>query len=340
MNIDKENRPSKYLPASSAGVTMVELLVALSIGSFLIIGAVQVANQSRQAFRINESIAKVQETAQFAMDTVEADLRMASNWGLLSRTDAVVGQSTTSDADPLGLLPATGSIIECGTDWALDLARPIEGSDNSYTMPATCPAQGTGGAQDQSDVVTVRRATVGVALPDNGRLQVQTTRVQGQLFKDGARPAGYDAVTSETHNLLVNTYYVAKSSELIPGVPTLRRKTLTVDSGAPAIEDQEVAPGVENMQLQLGVDVDRDNTVDRYVNPGSAILDPGNIAFIPAARVMTARIWLLVRSIDRENGIVQPAAGYSLGNAPLFVPNDDFRRLLVSKTILLRNART
>ena len=40
-------------------MTLVELLVALAIGSFLMIGAVQVYNQSRQAFVINESIARV-----------------------------------------------------------------------------------------------------------------------------------------------------------------------------------------------------------------------------------------------------------------------------------------
>ena len=53
-----------------AGVTMVELMVALAVGSFLMIGAVQIYNQSRQAFVVNESIARVQETAQFAMDTI------------------------------------------------------------------------------------------------------------------------------------------------------------------------------------------------------------------------------------------------------------------------------
>ena len=37
-----------------------------------------------------------------------------------------------------------------------------------------------------------------------------------------------DPLVSETHDLLVNTYYVAASSILIPGVPTLRRKMLTV----------------------------------------------------------------------------------------------------------------
>ena len=51
------------------GLTIVELMVALAIGSFLIIGAIQIYNQSRQAFVVNESIARVQETAQFAMDS-------------------------------------------------------------------------------------------------------------------------------------------------------------------------------------------------------------------------------------------------------------------------------
>lgn len=316
-----------------AGVTLVELMVALSIGSFLIIGAVQVYNQSRQAFVINESIARVQETAQFALDTIEADLRMASNWGRSSRGDSIEGRSLEGDPDPLGLLP--GSAKTCGDDWALDLARPVVGTNNAYSLP--CPANN--GAQPQSDTITIRRATVDPQPLENGRLQLQTTRVQGELFVDDAVPAAFDPLTSATHNLLVNSYYVSANSDLIAGVPTLRRHTLTVNAGAPDIEDQEVAPGVENLQLQFGVDVNRDNTIDRYVNPDDPILDPASGAFIPAARVMTARIWLVVRSIDREGGIVDNR-DYEPGDVDLGVPADEFRRLQVSKTILLRNTRT
>jgi type IV pilus assembly protein PilW len=119
----------------------------------------------------------------------------------------------------------------------------------------------------------------------------------------------------------------------------LRRKSLTTQAGAPTIEEQEVAPGVENLQLQFGVDIDQDNTIDRYVNPGSAILDPTSGAFIPGARVMTARVWLVVRSVSPEIGITD-ARDYEPGNVDLGVPNDQFRRLMMSKTILLRNART
>ena len=274
---------------NQSGMTMVELLVALAIGSFLMIGAVQVYNQSRQAYVINDSIARVQETAQFAMDTVEADLRMASNWGQNSRATSINGHSEIGEADPLNLVPPSG----CGADWAFDLVRPLVGSNNAYTLP--CVADG--GTQANSDVFTTRRATVAATPLEVGRIQIQTTRIQGELFADGNIPAGFDALTSETHNLLVNSYYVSASSTLIPGVPTLRRKTLVGGAGGPTIVDQEIAPGVENIQLQLGVDVDQDNTVDRYVNPGDPIFIPGDAAFIPGARVMTARIWMVVRGI-------------------------------------------
>jgi type IV pilus assembly protein PilW len=323
------------------GLTLVELMVALAIGSFLIIGAIQIYNQSRQAFVVNESIARVQETAQFAMDTIEADLRMASNWGRNSRGLAVEGRSLVGDPNPTGL---TVPDPTCGDDWAFDLGRPIDGSDNSYAL--ACAANG--GPADNSDVITVRRASVQPVAPELGRLQIQSTRIQGELFESGAVPAAFQPVTSHpitglpssgTHNLMVNSYYVSPTSTLVPGVPTLRRKTLTVRNGAPFIEDQEVAPGVENIQLQLGIDVDEDNTVDRYVNPGDNVYNPAADDYIPGVRVVTARVWLVVRSVTTEFGL-QDGRSYQPGNANMGQMNDSFRRLQISKTILLRNART
>jgi type IV pilus assembly protein PilW len=324
-------------PKPQQGVTLIEIMVALAIGSFLMIGAVQIYSQSRQAYVINESVARVQETAQFAMDTIEADVRMASNWGRHSRGAAVEGRSLLTDPNPSGLTEPTGTTGSCGATWAFDLARPMAGNNNAYNLP--CAPSAGSAAQAASDIVTTRRATVAPTPPVAGRLQIQSTRIQGELFEDGIVPITFDPLESETHDLLVNTYYVASNSALIPGAPTLRRKSLQIVGGAPAIVDQEVAPGVENMQLQFGVDVDEDNTVDRYVNPGDAILDPTNAAFIPGSRVITARIWLLVRGIEREMGI-QDGRNYAPGDVVLGTFSDNYRRIQVSKTILLRNARS
>lgn len=312
-----------------AGLTLVELMVALAIGSFLMIGAIQIYNQSRQAFVVNESIARVQETAQFAMDTIEADLRMASNWGRNSRGLAVEGRSVIGDANPANIdnLPDG-----CGDDWANDLGTPIDGSNNGYTL-ACVPADGT---DADSDVITIRRASVNPVAPTAGQLQIQTTRIQGEIFEDGLIPNSFSPADSTTHDLMVRSYYVAPMSDLIEDVPTLRRQRL---APGPMIVDEEVAPGVENLQIQFGIDVDQDNTVDRYVNPGDPIYDPEAVGYVPGARVMTARIWMVVRGINIEPGL-QDGTTYLPGDVDLGVFDDDVRRMQVSKTILLRNART
>jgi len=315
--------------STQTGITLVELMVALAIGSFLMIGAVQIYNQSRQSFMVNESIARVQETAQFAMDTIETDIRMASNWGRNSRGSSVEGRSVVGDSNPSNL---TTLPIECGDDWANDLGTPLDGSNAGYDLP--CAAKG--GAVANSDVITVRRASVNPVAPDAGRLQIQSTRIQGEIFEDGVIPGTFLPADSATHNLLVSSYYVSPTSELIGGVPTLRRKRL---GAGPAIIDEEVAPGVENIQLQLGIDVNQDDTVDIYVNPGDAIYDPSAAGYIPGSRVLTARVWMIVRSINIEVGI-QDNRDYEPGDVDLGVQNDSFRRLQISKTILLRNART
>lgn len=321
-----------------AGITMVELMVALAIGSFLMIGAVQIYNQSRQAFVVNESIARVQEIAQFAMDTIEADLRMASNWGRTSRGLAVEGRSIIGTVNPTGLPQPANN---CAADWVLNLGLPIDGVNNDYTL--ACAA--TGGNQANSDVITIRRGSVIPAALENNRLQIQSTRIQAELFADGNVPAAFSPLiaatattpaSSATHNLLVSSYYVSPTSELINGVPTLRRQRL---AAGPTIIDEEVAPGVENLQIQLGIDVDQDNTVDRYVNPGDAIYNPTAVGFIPGARVITARIWMVVRGVSFEAG-VSDGRDYEPGDVDLGVQNDNFRRMQVSKTILLRNTRT
>lgn len=316
---------------NQTGMTLVELMVALAIGSFLMIGAVQVYNQSRQAFIINESIARVQETAQFAMDTIEAELRMASNWGMQSRGTAIEGRSLPGDLNPLAVAVPPA----CGSDWALDMGNPIEGENNTMTLP--CGA--VGGLMPNTDSFTVRRTAAPISAPLAGTMQVQTSRIQGQIFTDGNVPAAFDPAASETHNLITNTYYVAADSALIPGVPALRRKFLVGALLGPNAIDQEIAPGVENMQVQFGVDINNDNTVDRYVNPGDPIITLGNINFIPGSRVITARVWLVVRSLDQETGLTDNV-NYQPGDVTLGTFSDKFRRMQVSKTILLRNARS
>jgi type IV pilus assembly protein PilW len=64
-------------PRQSKGVTLIELLVAMSIGLVLVLGSVTLYARSRATYQTAETLAAMQETLQFALDTLERDIRMA-----------------------------------------------------------------------------------------------------------------------------------------------------------------------------------------------------------------------------------------------------------------------
>lgn len=68
-------------PKTAAGVTLIELMVALAIGALLLLGLVQVFGASRAAYQMSEGMARVQENARFATDFIQRDLRMAGHFG-------------------------------------------------------------------------------------------------------------------------------------------------------------------------------------------------------------------------------------------------------------------
>jgi hypothetical protein len=190
----------------------------------------------------------------------------------------------------------------------------------------------------------VRRAAGTAAVATAGTLQICSTRIQAKLYSDGtactAAPAG------QVNNLIVNAYYIDRDSVQQAGIPALRRWSLIT---GPAFDPQEIIPGVEDMQIQFGIDPSGNSgSAARYVNPG---------AIPTGTQVVSVRIWLLVRAEAREFGFVDDRV-YEYGdrvsaahggcnvtdlNAAgaatcAYAPADGFRRLLVSRTVQIRNA--
>jgi hypothetical protein len=128
-------------------------------------------------------------------------------------------------------------------------------------------------------------------------------------------------------------------------VPSLRRKFLQANG---SIGEEEIMIGVEDMQIQFGIDTDVPGTpvapnpnrgsIDRYVNPDDPIIDPTNAGFNPNAEILAVRVWLRLRAESRENGLADNT-DYEYADQDFGTFSDGFRRLLVSKTIYVRNAR-
>lgn len=66
------------------GVSLIEMMVALAIGAFLILGLARVFSASRTAYQLSEGVSRVQENGRFAMDFIRRDLRMVGHMGCVN----------------------------------------------------------------------------------------------------------------------------------------------------------------------------------------------------------------------------------------------------------------
>lgn len=368
--------PSHCLPA---GWSLAELMVALAIGSVLVVGAVYLYAGSQSAYRLNERIARLQDQGRFVLSTIAPDIELAGGYGF-TRTSSTLRlvqggdpgrviatanqmrQRSPRAGDPLpppvpGLPP--GAHV-CGVNFAVDVLMPVQGSNNEFLLgrdaASGCDAYG-GRPLPPADTLTIRRAGTQPAEPQANRLQLYARRLKSHtshlLFADGVAPGPRDE-HNEVHDLIVRTYYVARDSVDRPGHPALRVKFLTADDAGVRFMEDEVMPGVEDLQVQFGIDTgdydasgtidagfdadgdgvpETDGRVTRYVDPDFPDLE--------RYQVVAVRIWVRVRAEEPEAGYTDDET-YRYADV-VYRPTGEerrFRRVVVSRTIALRNART
>lgn len=66
------------------GLSLIELMIALAIGSLLILALVEVFAASRTAYQLSAGLARTQENGRFAIDILQRDLRMAGHAGCVN----------------------------------------------------------------------------------------------------------------------------------------------------------------------------------------------------------------------------------------------------------------
>lgn len=125
---------SSTAPARRAtGMTLVELMVAMLIGSILVAGAITVYVQSRANYRTADSVARLQENLRFALETLEPDVRLARYWGLINQPERLIVPAALQ-------VNCAGGAPTAATDLALGrIAAAVEARDDAYDLP--CPAR-------------------------------------------------------------------------------------------------------------------------------------------------------------------------------------------------------
>jgi type IV pilus assembly protein PilW len=70
--------------ANQAGFSLIEIMIALLIGAFLLGGILQIFIGSKQTYKMQENLSRLQENGRLALNYLSSDIRLAGYWGCLS----------------------------------------------------------------------------------------------------------------------------------------------------------------------------------------------------------------------------------------------------------------
>jgi type IV pilus assembly protein PilW len=321
---------SKQCALGIRGLSLIELLVAIAVGVVLSFGAMNLFLHSKMSYLQDEEMARLQENGRYALRYLSHELAMAGYLGSLLPGEFITSSATGSDCfnhlmEPAAALEHVSDVTTSGVPAGAGAALPgdcllagkhVAGSDivlGRRTMDAAVVYRGE--QRGALDAATIYLRTSGW-----DELSSTESRLQRGAGSLGANVDLWEYVPQV---LFLRNYSLAAGD----GIPTLCRKRLARSSNRMA-PTQCLIEGIENLQLEFGIDDDGDRLPDRYDDaPCSAEL----------RSAVAARIHLLVRSIHPLSGYVDNRS-YQLGSTTVAAPNDGYYRRLMQTTVLLRNA--
>lgn len=158
------------------GLTLVELMIALTLGLIVIAALVAVFMGSNRNFRQNEALATVQDNARFALDALSRDLAMAGYWGGVRAIDAEISVRVSAvAAAAVARASASGdcgpATQPAGSNWLFEVGTPLVFRNHtlgtatiSNDFRCLLPAN----IQPDTDVLMIRRVSAVDALPPIG----------------------------------------------------------------------------------------------------------------------------------------------------------------------------
>jgi len=127
-----------------------------------------------------------------------------------------------------------------------------------------------------------------------------------------------------------HAYFIADST-VMPGIPALKRQVFNAD-GTPGTATEELALGVEDLEILYGVDSDSNGSIDSYLSATNMDLDSsGGISDDEWDQVLSVKISMVFRS---NKPVLTTAESKTLAGVTY---NDKYVRQLVNATVRIRN---
>ncbi len=314
-----------------AGFSLVELMIAMMLGLFIIGGVISVFLSNREAYRQNENLARMQENGRYAFEVMGRDLREAG--GIACGAN----------------LPTGNVLNNPTTNWWSNWGEGLHGYEGDETLPAKAVGTAAADRANGTDAVMIQNGTSdnGVVIVDHNsasaQFKVNTTAhgfvdgdilmicdytqaaifqvtsassanvtivhntgnsvAPGNCSKGLGYPTDCSTTTGTPHSfanggvlskLAANAWYIGFNGR---GGRSLYRVQLNNAAGNAGTNSEEIAEGVTDLQIQY-------LSKDASGNLPAAYVDADSVT--DWTRVVAARLTFTLQSQENVGTDVQP----------------------------------
>jgi len=335
-------RPRAVRRSRQAGLTIIELMISITLGLMILSGVLTVFFNASAARNEVERTSRQIENGRHAVQLLSTDLRLAGFYGEFD--PAAIPTPAGLPADPCSLAAA---------DWQAWLPMHVFGFDNAGFTSANCALPNR---KPGTDVLVLRRARTCLAgvggcdpvTAGQPYLQVSLCASEATSHRLGLEGGTTfdlkrkDCVgAAEKRQYYTHIYFVNADNGAGDAVPTLMRLELTGTgwSVVPLVE------GIEEFQVEYGLDSDGDGAPDAYVANPSDYPKGACGGACPVnnwMNVVTARFHFLARNLDASADYVDVKT-YELGldengNPVTVTPGGSYRRHVYGSLVRVVNA--
>lgn len=328
--------------ATTRGLSIVEFLIAIALGALLVAGVLTMFLSNKSTYLIQEALARLQENARFSEYIMNRDLRMAGFQGCANHKRMTVTNLVTNPPS------------------VIDFTNPVQGYEATPSgWSPSLPSGIANTVKAGTDVITVKFASpTGVHLTQNmtrpntaiivtnrygvqaGEYVLITDCTIGDIFVAGAN-TNAAAITHTVSNNITNdvskayqvdaqvmrfkayTYYIKDTGRMNQSNQTIYALFRMDEQG----NEEEIADGVDDLQITYGVDTTNDNTANTYQTA-----DQVN-ASNRWGQVLSIRVLKLMATVEQMN----PTAQSYQYNGESLTPSDKKLRRQWTNLIHLRN---
>lgn len=350
----------QYFASPQQGLTLVELMVALAIGLFLVGAVSTLYVNTKNGFDYSNEIARMQETGRFALEAIARDVRMAGYNGC-GRTVSTANVVNNASSNPF-----------------LDFSTPIRGYEGGVSsFPSLLT---TAGALTSSDAIILIGASSGDMVvnshnPPSAQIDTNTHSIKpgeillitdcskASIFQVTGPTNNNNNATNVVHNtgtgtpgnctkflgascpssssytykpgsimlrLSSSAYFIGNSS-LGNGSRSLY--VMELEGSANGSSARELLTGVDDMQITYGLDSDGDGVVNSYATANNITTN--------WEQVVSVKISLLIRSA--KNNLATGSQSYNyMANSNdtaehAITPTDRVLRRVFTEIVVARN---